>query len=116
MARHNRQGRGVDQYGLQYRISYPPDWLDRIRVTRRLPSGRQSTRTLFRNPARKPVGEVSSVVRTTITSEEQGLEVTVSFGTGYGRVNEVEVQWQDPAGPPDQMDRVSFRLTGFPPV
>ena len=106
----------MDQYGWQYRISYPPDWLDRIRVTRRLPSGRQSTRTLFRNPARKPLGEVSGVMRTTITSEEQGLEVMVSFGTGSGRVNEVVVEWQNSAGPADGMDRVRFRLTGFPPT
>ena len=116
MARHNRLGQGVDQYGFKYRISYPPDWLDRVRVTRRLASGRQSTRTLFRNPARRPRGEVSGVVRATITSEEQDLEVAVSFGAGSGRVKEVEVHWQNPAGPADEMDRVSFRLTGFPGV
>ncbi len=116
MARHNRLGQGVDQYGFQYRISYPPDWLDRIRVTRRLASGRQSTRTLFRNPARKPLGEVRGLMRTTITSEDQDLEVAVSFGTGSGRVNEIEVHWRNSAGPGDEMDRVTFRLTGFPAV
>lgn len=106
----------MDQYGFKYRISYPPDWLDRIRVTRRLPSGRQSTRTLFRNPARKPLGEVGGLMRTTITSEDQDLEVAVSFGTGSGRVNEIEVHWHNSAGPADEMDRVGFRLTGFPAV
>ena len=54
MSRHNRDGTGIDQRGYHYRISYPPDWLDRIRVTRRLASGRKSTRTLFRNPVRIP--------------------------------------------------------------
>ena len=116
MARHNRLGHGVDQFGFKYSIHYPPDWLDRIRVTRRLPSGRQSTRTLFRNPARKPLGEVRGLMRTTITSEDQDLEVAVSFGTGSGRVNQIEVHWQNSAGLVDEMDRISFRLTGFPAV
>ncbi|MXW17689.1 MAG: hypothetical protein F4123_04305 [Gemmatimonadetes bacterium] len=113
MARHNRLGQGVDQYGFTYRINYPPDWLDRIRITRRLPSGRQSTRTLFRNPARKPQGDVGGLIRVTIESAEQGLEVGVSFRAPSGRVNEIEVHWQDAAGPPGETDRVSFRLTGF---
>ena len=116
MARHNRQGQGVDQYGFTYRISYPPDWLDRMRITRRLPSGRQSTRTLFRNPARKPQAAVRGLIRTTIESADQDLEITVSFRAGSGRVNEIEVHWQDPVGHADEMDRISFRLTGFPPV
>ncbi len=116
MARHNRLGHGVDQFGFKYSISYPPDWLDRIRVTRRLPSGRQSTRTLFRNPARKPLGEIGGFTRTTITSGDQDLEVAVSFGTGRGRVNEIEVHWHSSADPPNATDRVSFRLTGFPAV
>ena len=116
MSRHNRDATGTDQLGFRYRISYPPDWLDRIRVTRRLPSGRQSTRTLFRNPARKPLGEVGGLTRTTISSEDQDLEVAVSFGTGSGRVNEIEVHWQNSAGLVDEMDRISFRLTGFPAV
>ena len=116
MARHNREGRGVDQYGFSYRISYPPDWLDRIRVTRRLPSGRQSTRTLFTNPARRPREVVTGLIRTTIESAEQGLEVAVSFRAAAGRVDEIEVHWQDNAGAPHEVDLVSFRLTGFPPA
>lgn len=116
MARHNRQGRGVDQNGFSYRISYPPDWLDRIRVTRKLPSGRQSTRTLFRNPARRPLGALNGLVRTTIESPEQGLELTLSFRAGSDRVTGMEVHWRKSADPADEMERVSFRLTGLPPV
>ena len=111
----------MDQDGFGYRISYPPDWLDRIRVTRRLPSGRQSTRTLFRNPARKPQAGAKGLTRMGLTrikieSAEQGLEVAISFSGGAGHVNEIEVHWQNSASPPDEMDRVSFRLTGFPSV
>ena len=50
MARHNREGNGEDQLGREYEVSYQPDWFYQMKVTRDLPSGRQSTKTLFRNP------------------------------------------------------------------
>lgn len=115
MARHNREGRGVDQCGFGYRISYQPDWLERIRVTRRLPSGRQSTRTLFRNPARKPQGEAGDLVRTRIESPAQGLAIEVSFRTASGPVGEVEVRWQGDGAPGRGANRIRFRLTAFRP-
>ena len=52
MSRHNRDARGVDQLGTLWRISYQPDWLEQVKVTRTLENGRQSTKTLFRNPER----------------------------------------------------------------
>ena len=51
MARHNREGQGTDQHGHSYSVNYQPDWLRQVKVTRTLESGRQSTKTLFRNPA-----------------------------------------------------------------
>ena len=51
MARHNRDGYGADQRGYAYGVSYQPDWLRHVKVTRVLQTGRQSTKTLFRNPA-----------------------------------------------------------------
>ena len=50
MARHNRDGAGEDQRGHAYTVSYQPDWLRMVKVTRSLTTGRQSTMTLFRNP------------------------------------------------------------------
>ncbi|NIP13532.1 MAG: hypothetical protein GWN02_28120, partial [Gemmatimonadetes bacterium] len=50
MARHNRDGQGSDQRDCEYAISYQPDWLRQVKVTRLLPTGRQSTKTLFTNP------------------------------------------------------------------
>lgn len=47
MARHNREGMGSDQRGCEYQIGYQPDWRRYAKVTRALPSGRQSTKTLF---------------------------------------------------------------------
>lgn len=72
MARHNREANGADQQGYDYTISYQPDWLRQIKVTRQLETGRQSTKTLFVNPddvARQP----GQQVRTSIRCEAQGL-------------------------------------------
>jgi hypothetical protein len=76
MARHNREGQGVDQRGVTYTISYQPDWLRQVKVTRTLESGRQSTKTLFRNrDAREK--RPGSRVRTRITSKEQKLDFEI---------------------------------------
>ena len=48
MGRHNREARGSDQRGFDYDISYQPDWLHQIKVTRTLENGRQSTKILSR--------------------------------------------------------------------
>lgn len=108
MARHNRWGEGEDQCGFRYRISYPPDWLDRIRVTRRLPGGRQSTKTLFRNPSRVPGAEADRRVRARIESPEQGLEIELSLRSARGDVAQLSVEWGGP-GP----DRVTFAFQPF---
>ena len=115
MSRHNRHGGGTDQRGFRYHISYQPDWLDRIRVTRKLPSGRQSTKTLFRNPSRCPESEAGGLIRTTIESPEQGLQVEVALRADADRVGEVEVVWRSNGGPEPAMDRVSLTLESFPP-
>ncbi len=81
MARHNRDGEGIDQHGDRYIISYQPDWLRQVKIARTLSrSNRQSTKTLFRNPAtcaERPPGER---VRTRVTSKDGKIdfEVTVS--------------------------------------
>lgn len=78
MARHNREGHGSDQHGFEYTVSYQPDWLKQVKVTRLLDSGRQSTKTLFTNPedaARRPGRQV----RTEIRCEEQGLHFEISL-------------------------------------
>src|SRR5690554_884633 len=70
MARHNREARGSDQNGYEYTISYQPDWLRQVKVTRLLDNGRQSTRTLFANPDR-PERNPGRQVRTRIESDAQ---------------------------------------------
>lgn len=77
MARHNREGRGEDQRGTPYTIGYQPDWLRQVKVTRDLESGRQSTKTLFRNPE-TPEQDPGGRVRTHITSEDLGIDIEVA--------------------------------------
>ena len=74
MARHNREGAGADQRGVEYRVNYQPDWLKLGKVTRQLESGRQSTKTLFRNPAAGPEAEPGDRIRTRIVSADQTLD------------------------------------------
>ncbi len=76
MARHNREGQGTDQQGCDYIVSYQPDWLGQVKVTRLLDSGRQSTKTLFSNPD-GPERAPGRQVRTEIRSDEQGLRFEV---------------------------------------
>jgi hypothetical protein len=67
MARHNREGSGTDQHDNAYTISYQPDWLGQVKVTRLLPTGRQSTKTLFTSPDR-PERQPGRQIRTGIRS------------------------------------------------
>jgi hypothetical protein len=95
MARHNREGRGTDQRGVAYTISYQPDWLQQVKVTRTLESGRQSTKTLFRNPGAKeqaPGGHV----RTRITSKEQKLDFEIDVDDPNGVITRIVIETSVP--------------------
>lgn len=117
MPRHNRDGRGRDQRGFRYLISYQPDWLRRIAVTRTLASGRQSTKTLFRNPSSVRRASPGKRVRTRITSPEQGIDVEIAVTGARTTVTRVQVVCRLPAGhPATQDDEVVFTLeNGLPP-
>lgn len=77
MARHNRETNGSDQRGFEYTVSYQPDWLHQVKVTRLLDTGRQSTKTLYSNPdpSVRPPGQQ---VRTAICGDSQGLEFEIA--------------------------------------
>ena len=97
MARHNREGTGQDQLGRTYAISYQPDWFYQVKVTRDLESGRQSTKTLFRNPE-VPEAEPGSRVRTKITSEELGVDFEITIEDPNGIVKRITVETVAPEG------------------
>lgn len=117
MPRHNRKGRGRDQQGFRYLISYQPDSLRRITVTRLLASGRQSTKTLFRNPARARQASPGKRVRTRIASPEQGIDFEVSVRAAQTGVTRVQVVCSLPSGHlAAGADEVVFTLEkGLPP-
>lgn len=98
MARHNREARGTDQRGDEYTISYQPDWLHQVKVSRDLHSGRQSTKILFRNeePAQSSPGRG---VRTHIVSDELGIDVLLTVEDGREGVRRISVETVATRGP-----------------
>ncbi|HEX2168647.1 MAG TPA: hypothetical protein VHG09_15530 [Longimicrobiales bacterium] len=97
MARHNRDARGSDQRGESYELSYQPDWLRLVKVTRMLESGRQSTKTLFRNTAKREQAP-GSRIRTRITSREQRVDFEIELDDPQGVVRRITVETAPPGG------------------
>ena len=92
MARHNRDGEGTDQHGARYTISYQPDWLRQIKISRTLSgSNRQSTKTLFRNPASYAERSPGDRVRTRVTSADGKLDFEITVADKSRRVDQIVV-------------------------
>ena len=109
MARHNREGQGADQRGYQYAISYQPDWLRYVKVTRDLDSGRQSTKTLYRNPAEHQEAGPGDRVRTRITSPDQGLDFEVAVTDPHRAIVRIRVAYRV-RGVDGRREEVEFTL------
>lgn len=115
MARHNRDGSGGDQRGFEYTVSYQPDWLKLVKVTRDLESGRQSTKILFRNPLDRRESEPGDRIRTGIVSPDQDLDVEVALTDPEAVVTRIRVACRVPDGRGGS-DEVEFVLEGnLPP-
>ncbi len=108
MARHNREGSGADQRGFEYGVSYQPDWLKQVKVTRTLESGRQSTKTLFRNPS-GPEAEPGERIRTRIFSADQSLDFEVALTDPRAAVKRVRIAYEVP-GDNGRREEVEFTL------
>jgi hypothetical protein len=111
MARHNRDAAGEDQMGLEYKVSYAPDWVQRIKVTRDLENRRQSTKTLFVNPEEAPKAENPDKVKTHITCEAADLDITVAVSS-TSPVREINVETVLPKGP-NAGEKVGFVIKPF---
>lgn len=109
MARHNREGLGADQRGFEYGVSYQPDWLKQVKVTRQLESGRQSTKTLFRNPTQHSEAEPGDRIRTRITSADQALDFEVALTDPRSAVKRVRIAYEVP-GENGRLEEVEFTL------
>jgi hypothetical protein len=83
VARHNREGEGVDQRGFTYRISYA-----RLAPPREGEPGPPDGPALHHDPLPEPPGAAEAAagdqVRTRITCPEQGVDVEVVVRCGCG--------------------------------
>lgn len=92
MARHNRDAKGVDQHGELWHISYQPDWMGRVKISRKLPDrDRRSSVTLFKNEADRAEAEPGKVVRTHIAAADGSTEFQVSLEDPGDVVESIEV-------------------------
>lgn len=108
MARHNRDARGSDQRGFDYELSFQPDWLRLIKVTRTLESGRQSTKTLFRNVTTREHSP-GPKVRTRVQSNEQELDVEIEVHDPRGIVKRIIIVTAPP-GEEAAEDELEFTI------
>ena len=114
MARHNREGHGTDQRGFEYTVSYQPDWLKQVKVTRMLPTGRQSTKTLFSRP-RPPERKPGRRIRTAIRCPDQDLYFEVALTDPDQVVRRVIVETGPERGAPDREENeVQFTIEHRP--
>ncbi len=109
MARHNRAGQGEDQYGHEFTVSYQPDWLHQVKVTRDLETGRQSTKTLFRNPD-PAENEPGSRIRTGISAPELGLAFQLALDDPRLVVRRITIEAVIPDGP-EKGETILFSIT-----
>lgn len=106
MGRHSRDSEGEDQQGVRYRISYAPDWLYVAKVTRDLDSGRQSTKTLVRNPD-APIDARSTRPRAHLRSEALDLDVEISVQDARGVVRRIIIETE----PGENGEIIAFSLS-----
>lgn len=112
MARHNRDGEGTDQHGAKYKISYQPDWLRQIKISRTLSGGsRQSTKTLFRNPANCAERSPGDKVRTRVTSADGKVDFEVMVTDTGSQVEQIVVTARSGDGKGD----ITFIIDGSLP-
>jgi hypothetical protein len=109
VARHNREGNGADQRGFEYGVNYQPDWLKLVKVTRQLETGRQSTKTLFRNPVNGAQAERGDRIRTRIISHDQALDFEVALTDPRAAVKRIRIAYTLP-GVNGSLEEVEFTL------
>jgi hypothetical protein len=112
MARHNREGEGEDQHGRRYRIGYQPDWLRQIKVTCDLDNGRQSTKTLLRNPE-PPSQHPGPRVHTQVDAPELGLSFGLTLHDERRVIRRIIVETMIPDGE-ERGETIAFVLSSVP--
>ncbi len=110
MARHNREARGVDQHGELWHVSYQPDWLTRVKISRELPTrgGRRSMLTLFENPSRRAEAEAGKIVRTRIAAADGSVDFEIGLEDRTDVVESIIVETRRKRG--RRRERIKFVL------
>jgi hypothetical protein len=112
MARHNREGEGRDQHGAEYTISYQPDWLRQIKISRTLAgTQRQSTKTLFRNPATCAERSPGERVRTGVRSKDGKIDFEITIVDKAQQIDQILVTSRAADGKGD----ITFTIDGALP-
>jgi len=79
-------------------------------VTRQLETGRQSTKTLYRNPQDRPESEPGDRVRTRILSGGQQLDFEICLSDPRSSVRRVRVSYALPSPDGTREEEVEFTL------
>jgi hypothetical protein len=97
-------------------IGFQPDWLKHVKVTRDLETGRQSTKTLFRNPADRREAEPGDRIRTRVASEGQELDFEVTIEDPARAIRRVKVAYEVPGRNGRREEEIEFTLEGRLPA
>jgi len=93
MPRKNKSGNGKDQKGVDYTISYQPDWLRALKSSRKDKKGKKGTATIFQNPEAHRKEDPGKTVQTKVTSVE-GVDFTVTVDDPNRAIKRIRVEYR----------------------
>lgn len=93
MPRKNKSGKGKDQKGVGYTISYQPDWLKAFKSSRKDRKGAKGTVTVFQNPEKYRKEEPGKTVKTKVSSDE-GVDFTVTVDDPKRAIKRIRVEYR----------------------
>lgn len=92
MPRKNKSGKGKDQKGVDYTISYQPDWLKAFKSSRKDKKGKKGTVTIFQNPESHQKEDPGKTVKTRVSSDE-GVDFTITLDDPKRAVKRIRVEY-----------------------
>lgn len=93
MPRKNKSGKGKDQKGIGYTISYQPDWLKAFKSSRKDRKGEKGTVTVFQNPEKYRKEDPGKTVKTKVSSDE-GVDFTVTVDDPKRAIKRIRVEYR----------------------
>lgn len=109
MARHNQEARGVDQRGQMWKISFQPDWLSRLKISRKLGGERRrSSLTVFRNPARRAESKPGKIIKTGLRALDGSAEFRISVEDPMEMIESITVVAKKKRG--RRTEEIRFKL------